>query len=59
MLVDGVECSIPACVGEEMGELMEAESGFLGEARLIHLSVRSFEGPVDEERAPDKVAAMD
>ena len=58
-LVDGLEGSLPAGVGEEVGELMKGEAGPVGEAVLIDLAVGSFEGPVDEQGAADEVGAGD
>lgn len=57
-LVDWVEGSVPAGVGEEVGELVEGEAGSVGEAGLIDL-IGSFEGPVDKEGAADEVGAGD
>ena len=54
-----MEGSVPAGVGEEVGELVEGEGGFVGEGGLVVLIVGGFEGPVDEEWAADEIGAVD
>ena len=47
----------PAGVVDEVEELMEGKAGAVGEACLVLLIFWGLEGPVDEERPPDDIAA--
>ena len=55
--VDSMKRPVPSGVADEMEELVEGKAGAIGETGLLDLIFGGLEGPVDEERPPDDIAA--